>query len=233
MKQHHKVSAAGTAVCALTLLSGLTAPPCHALPQDGAVVGGAATISQPNPTTMNINQTSANAIINWQGYSIGANEAVKYLQPGSSSIALNRVTGVDPSHIYGLLSGNGQVWVINPNGLLVGPGATVQTGGFLASTMNITDENFLSGKYTFTAAPGSQASIANQGTISVADGGYVVLAAPSVSNSGTIVANLGTVHLASGDTATLTIDNGSLINVAVDGAVAAQALGVTNSGRIS
>ena len=233
MKQHHKVSAAGTAVCALTLLSGLTAPPCHALPQDGAVVGGAATISQPNPTTMNINQTSANAIINWQGYSIGANEAVKYLQPGSSSIALNRVTGVDPSHIYGLLSGNGQVWVINPNGLLVGPGATVQTGGFLASTMNITDENFLSGKYTFTAAPGSQASIVNQGTISIADGGYVVLAAPSVTNSGTIVANLGTVHLASGDTATLTIDNGSLINVAVDGAVAAQALGVTNSGRIS
>ncbi|MHB8121545.1 MAG: filamentous hemagglutinin N-terminal domain-containing protein [Desulfuromonadaceae bacterium] len=233
MKQHHKARAAGTAVCALTLLSGLTAPPCHALPQNGAVVGGAATISQPNPTTMNINQTSANAIINWQGYSIGANEAVKYIQPGSSSIALNRVTGVDPSHIYGLLSGNGQVWVINPNGLLVGPGATVQTGGFLASTMNISDENFLSGRHTFTTAPGSQASIVNQGNISVADGGYVVLAAPSVTNSGTIVANLGTVHLASGDTTTLTIDNGSLINVAIDGAVAEHALGVTNNGRIS
>ena len=233
MKQHHKVRVAGTAVCAITLLSGLTATPCHALPQNGAVVGGAATISQPNPTTMNINQTTANAIINWQGYSIGANEAVKYIQPGSSSIALNRVTGVDPSHIYGLLSGNGQVWVINPNGLLVGPGATVQTSSFLASTMNISDENFLSGKHTFTTVPGSQASIVNQGTISVADGGYVVLAAPSVTNSGTIVANLGSVHLASGETTTLTIDNGSLINVAVDGAVAEHALGVTNSGRIS
>ncbi|MHB8056610.1 MAG: filamentous hemagglutinin N-terminal domain-containing protein [Desulfuromonadaceae bacterium] len=233
MKQHHKFGAAGTAVCAITLIAGFTAAPCHALPQNGAVVGGAATIAQPNQTTMNINQTSANAIINWQGYNIGANEAVKYLQPGSGSIALNRVTGVDPSYIYGLLSGNGQVWVINPNGLLVGPGATVQTSSFLASTMNITDENFLSGKHLFTTAPGSQGSIVNQGNISVANGGYVVLAAPSVTNSGTIVANLGTVHLASGETTTLTIDNGSLISVAVDGAVAEHALGVTNSGRIS
>lgn len=232
MQQHHTFSAAGTAVC-ITLLSGLAASPCYALPQNGAVVGGTATIAQPNATTMNINQTSANAIINWQGYNIGANEAVKYIQPGSSSIALNRVTGVDPSYIYGLLSGNGQVWVINPNGLLVGPGATVQTGSFLASTMNITDENFLSGTHLFTTTPGSQASIVNQGNISVANGGYVVLAAPTVSNSGTIIANLGSVHLASGDTTTLTIDNGSLINVAVDGAVAEHALGVSNSGRIS
>jgi len=233
MKQHHKSIAAGTAVCAITLLSGLTAAPSHALPQDGAVVGGSATISQPSPTTMNINQTSGTAIINWNGYGIGANESVKYIQPGSSSIALNRVTGVDPSYIYGLLSGNGQVWVINPNGLLVGPGATVQTGSFLASTMNITNENFLSGKHLFTNTPGAQGSIVNRGNISAATGGYVVLAAPSVTNSGKIVANMGTVHLASGDAVTLSLDNGSLINVAVNGDVAANALGVTNSGVIT
>ncbi|MDD2307967.1 MAG: filamentous hemagglutinin N-terminal domain-containing protein [Desulfuromonadaceae bacterium] len=233
MKQHHKSIAAGTAVCAITLLSGLTAAPSHALPQDGAVVGGSAAISQPNPTTMNINQTSGTAIINWSGYSIGANESVHYIQPGSSSIALNRVTGVDPSYLYGLLSGNGQVWVINPNGLLVGPGATVQTGSFLASTMNITNENFLSGKQLFTNTPGSQGSIINRGTISAANGGYVVLAAPSVTNSGKIVANMGTVHLASGDAVTLSLDNGSLINVAVNGDIAANSLGVTNSGVIT
>ncbi|NTV49375.1 MAG: filamentous hemagglutinin N-terminal domain-containing protein [Geobacteraceae bacterium] len=233
MKRHHKFITAGTAVCTITLLSVLTAITSHALPQNGAVVGGSAAISQPNPTTMNINQTSGNAIINWQGYSIGANEAVKYIQPGSNSIALNRVTGVDPSQIYGLLSGNGQVWVINPNGLLVGPGATVQTGSFLASTMNITNEDFLSGKHQFANTPGSQASIVNQGNISAANGGYVVLAAPSVANSGSIVADLGTVHLASGDAVTLSLDNGSLINVAVNGDVAANALGVSNRGHIS
>ena len=232
MKQHHK-SIVGTAVCAITLLSGLTATPARALPQDGAVIGGSAAISQPNPTTMNINQTSGTAIINWSGYSIGANESVHYIQPGSSSIALNRVIGVDPSYLYGLLSGNGQVWVINPNGLLVGPGATVQTGSFLASTMNITNENFLSGKQLFTNTPDSQGSIVNQGTLSAANGGYVVLAAPSVTNSGKIVANMGTVHLVSGDAVTLSLDNGSLINVAVNGDVAANSLGVTNSGIIT
>ena len=224
---------AGTLASALILLSVLAAATSHALPQNGSVAGGSATISQPNSTTMNINQASGTAVINWQGYSIGANESVKYIQPGSSSIALNRVTGVDPSYIYGLLSGNGQVWVINPNGLLVGPGATIQTGSFLASTMNITNENFMSGKYNFTGTPDSQASIINQGHIQAANGGYVVLAAPTVTNSGSIVANVGTVHLASGDAVTLSIDNGNLINAAVSGDVAATALGVTNTGHIT
>ena len=237
VKPHSAAIAGRDAISAgmLVLLSALVAAPApaHALPLHGTVVGGTATISQPNATTMTVSQSSANAIINWNGYSIGAHESVKYLQPGSSSIALNRVTGVDPSYIYGLLSGNGQVWVINPNGLLVGPGATVQTGSFLASTMNITNENFLSGKYLFTNTPDSQAAIVNQGSITAANGGYVVLAAPSVANAGSIVANLGTVHLAAGDTVTLSLNNGNLINVAVSGAVAAEALGVTNSGHIA
>ena len=223
----------GTTAGAFALLSALSASPSHALPQNGAVVGGSATVSQPNTTTLNINQTSGNAIINWQGFNIGANESVKYIQPSNSSIALNRVTGVDPTYIYGLLSGNGQVWVINPNGLLVGPGATVQTGSFLASTMNITNDNFMSGKYMLSNTPNSQATIVNQGNIQAANGGYVMLVAPSVTNSGSIVANMGTVHLASGDAVTLSINGGNLINVAVSGDVAANALGVTNTGHIT
>ena len=240
MKQHNRVKTPQRTcrgitrnLAAVILLAALAATSSHALPQNGSVAGGSATISQPNSTTMNINQTSGNAIINWQGYSIGANESVTYIQPGSSSIALNRVTGVDPSYIYGRLSGNGQVWVINPNGLLVGPGGTIQTSSFLASTMNITNENFMSGRYLFTNSPDSQASIINQGHIQAADGGYVVLAAPSVTNSGSIVANIGKVHLASGDAITLSIDNGSLINVAVSGDVAESALGVANTGHIT
>lgn len=108
-----------------------------ALPQSGTVVGGASAISQPNSTTMHINQTTDKSIINWQGYSIGANEKVQYFQPGSGSISLNRVVGQDPSLIYGQLSANGQVWVINPNGLLIGNGASINVGSFLGSTLNI------------------------------------------------------------------------------------------------
>ncbi|MDD2897939.1 MAG: filamentous hemagglutinin N-terminal domain-containing protein, partial [Desulfuromonadaceae bacterium] len=221
------------AVTAFVLLSAFLTTTSHALPQNPAVVAGSATITQPNSSTMTVNQSSANAIINWNGYSIGANESVKYVQPGSSSVVLNRVTGVDSSTIYGQLSGNGQVWVINPNGLLVGSGATIQTGSFLASTMNISNENFMSGKYAFATTADSLASIINQGTIRATDGGYVVLAAPSVSNAGSIAANLGSVHLASGDTVLLGFDAGNLINVAVNGDVTSSALGVANSGHIT
>jgi filamentous hemagglutinin family protein len=114
----------------------------HALPQGGTVVGGNSTITQPNSTTMHINQSTDKSIINWQGYSIAANEKVQYSQPSSSSISLNRVIGADPSYIYGQISANGQVWVINPNGILVGNGAKINVGGLLLSTLNIGNEDF-------------------------------------------------------------------------------------------
>ncbi len=223
------VTAAGT----LTLASALSASPAHALPQNGTVVGGSATISQSNATSMTINQSSTRTAINWTGFGIGANETVKFVQPGRDSIALNRVTGQDPSLIYGKLSSNGQVWVINPNGLLVGAGAQVQTGSFLASTMNIGTDDFMAGKNVLSGTPGSLASIINQGNIQVADGGYVVLAAPTVSNEGTIIANLGKVHLASGDAITLNFAGSDLIDLVVSDKAAADALGVKNSGTIT
>ncbi len=227
------VKLAGAAAGTLTLASALSASPAHALPQDGTVVGGNATISQTNAATMTINQSSNRAAINWTGYSIGANESVRYIQPGSNSIALNRVTGQDPSFIYGKLSSNGQVWVINPNGLLVGAGAQVQTGSFLASTMNIGTDDFMAGKGVLSGTPGSLASIINKGNIQAADGGYVVLAAPTVSNEGSIVANLGKVHLASGDAITLNFAGSDLIDLVVSDKAAADALGVKNRGTIT
>ncbi len=121
----------------------------YALPQGGTVVGGNSTITQPNSTTMQINQTTDKSIINWQGYSIAANEKVQYFQPSSSSISLNRVIGADPSYIYGQLTANGQVWVINPNGLLIGNGANINVSGFLGSTLSIGSEDFMNGKYIF------------------------------------------------------------------------------------
>jgi len=133
-----------------------------ALPQGGEVVGGASTITQPNANTMHINQATDKSIINWQGYSIGANETVQYFQPNTGSISLNRVIGVDPSYIYGQLLANGQVWVINPNGLLIGNNAQINVGSFLASTLNINDNDFMSGNYKFINSPTSLSSIINQ-----------------------------------------------------------------------
>ncbi len=204
----------------------------YALPQGPAVVSGDVAISQPNASTMQINQGSNKAIINWQGYSIGAGEAVRYLQPGAGSIALNRVIGLDPSSIYGQLSANGQVWVINPNGLLIGPGAQINTAGFLGSTLNISDQNFLAGNYKFTAAPSSLASIINRGNISVSPNGYVALLSPSVTNEGTIVANAGKVFIGSGEEMTLNFEGNNLISLVVDKPMQ-DALGIKNTGSIT
>ena len=105
-----------------------------ALPQGGQVVAGQADITTPNAQNMQINQATQMAIINWQRFSIAAPEAVNFAQPNAAAIALNRVVGVDPSLIYGSLSANGNIWVINPNGLLVGATGKINVNSFTAST---------------------------------------------------------------------------------------------------
>ena len=219
----------------------------YALPRDGSVVGGSSTISQPNATTMHVNQTSNKSIINWQGYSIGGSEKVQYFQPGGGSISLNRVTGVDPSQIHGQLKANGQVWVINPNGLLVGDGARVNVGSFLGSTLNIGNEDFMNGKYDFKTNPsfkgGGEGGILNKGDITAQQGGYVVLVSRAVTNEGTIRSELGKSYLASGDEVTLNFAGDDLIGFTIDKGVAEQILasssdaegqgGILNKGKIT
>src|SRR5688572_30161362 len=124
-----------------------------ALPTDGQVVAGSASIRQPSVQTLHINQATDKAILNWKGFSIGIDEAVKFIQPNSSSISLNRVTGGDPSAILGQLSANGRLFLINPNGILFGSSAVVNTAGLLASTFNTTDSDFMAGKYAFAQDP--------------------------------------------------------------------------------
>jgi len=204
-----------------------------ALPQDGTVAAGGSTITQPDANTMHINQSTDKSIINWQGYSIGANEKVQYTQPGSGSISLNRVIGQDPSLIYGQLSANGQVWVINPNGLLIGQDAKINVGGFLASTLNINDNDFLDGNYRFQTMSQQLSAISNYGNINAADGGYVVLISPSITNEGNITTNSGKTYLASADEVTLTFAGNDLIGFTIDKATAQDALGIKNTGTIT
>ncbi len=184
----------------------------YALPVDGVVTAGSATIAS-GPNSMTINQSSQNVALNWQSFSIGQGQTVNFIQPNSSAVALNRVLGTDPSSILGSLNANGKVFLVNPNGILFGPGASVNVGGLVASTLNISDSDFMAGKYRF--AGNGSGSILNQGSIN-ADGGYVALLGANVSNEGVIAARLGTVALAAGNAVTLDVAGDGLINVTVD-----------------
>jgi len=166
-----------------------------ALPFGQQVVNGQATFnSQGNSLTI---ANSPTAIINWQGFSINTNEAVYFNQQNSASMVLNRVMGQDPSRILGLLQSNGRVFLINPNGILIGQGARIDVNGLVASALDISNHDFLVGKYNFIS--GSVAgSIQNQGTITTPEGGRVYLIAPNIENSGIINSPKGNVILAAG-----------------------------------
>ena len=213
-----------------------------ALPTGGQVAAGSAAIAQIGATAMQITQSSNSAIINWNGYNINVNELVKYIQPGASSVILNRVTGADPSSILGQLVANGRVFIVNPNGVLFGAASKVDVAGLLATTFSIKDSDFMQGNFTFNQDPLKKSSyVINQGTIKVADNGFVFLVAPAVSNQGLIVANLGKVALASGNSFTVDFFGDGLIKYQVSGSTADEVTGpdgkpitsaVSNSGTI-
>ena len=199
----------------------------HALPTGGVVAAGAAGIANSASATT-ITQTSPNAVINWQSFGVGVGQTVQFIQPGSNSVALNRVLGSDPSSIFGNLTSNGKVFLLNPNGVLFGSGASVNVGGLVASTLSITDANFMAGRYAFTDA--GSGTVVNQGTVNAADGGYVVLMGKSVSNQGVISAKMGTVALAAGNAITMDVGGDGLLNLSISqGAVNAL---VENGGMI-
>ncbi len=214
-----------------------------ALPQDGQVVGGNASINQIDAGNMHITQGSDKAIIDWGSFSIGSGEAVRFFQPGSSSVVLNRVIGIDPSMLNGLLSANGKVFLINPNGITVGPTGVINVGSFMATTMNMSNEDFMAGNYRFNQDMNKPlSSIINQGTITAEDEGFVVLVAPYVLNEGKITAYLGKVYMASGEEFVLNFTQDGLIGFAVDGEIKDEIIGsdgealdsnVKNTGEIT
>ena len=183
----------------------------YSLPQGANIVEGKAVIDV-DGNNMDVNVSTDQLIADWQSFSIAQPEAVHFYQPSSSSVALNRVIGVDPSSIFGTLTATGRLFLINPNGILFGAASHVDTNGLIASTLNISNADFLAGRYTFYGQGGS---VVNRGYIS-SPGGFVSLLGSTVENSGTIEANLGTVSLASGEAITLGLDAQGLISVVVD-----------------
>jgi trimeric autotransporter adhesin len=164
--------------------------------------------------SLNINQSSQQAIVNWQSFGIAANEAVKLYQPNQGS-ALFRVLGSDPSRIFGSLTATGSLFLINPNGVLFAPGAQVNVGSLLATTMQMSDQNYLAKNYQLNGD--SNTSVINQGVIRASDGGYLVLLGNMVENSGTLQANNGSVVLGSAQSAMLDFYGDGLVRVKLDG----------------
>lgn len=197
--------AAGT----LLFLTQLT----QAAPLGGGVVSGSGHIIQSNGMTT-IEQTSPNLSLNWSSFNIAAGETVLFKQPDALSIAINHILDTHGSQILGHLNANGQVWLINPNGILFGQGAQVNVGGLIASTLNLDESTFNSRIRSFSGS--GTGKIINQGAINAADGGYVALLGNQVSNQGVIAARLGTVALAGGNATTLTFSDNHLVQMQVD-----------------
>src|SRR6201996_3991636 len=184
------------------------------LPSNGTVTAGSASIVRTNPSTLNINQGTNQAIINWNSFSVGRGDTVNFNQPGASSATLNRVTGSTQSWIAGTINAPGTVLLVNPNGIEISKSGVVNAGSFAASTLGIKDSDFLAGHYSFNGNGGSSGVI-NNGHINVSDGGFAALLGGQVANNGVISARLGTVALGAGEQATLDLSGDGFLSVAV------------------
>ncbi|MCJ2081730.1 beta strand repeat-containing protein [Methylobacterium sp. J-090] len=221
-----------------TLLAGtaLTTPLAVAageLPTGASIVHGSVGIAMPGANAMAIQQSSQTAIVNWQTFSIGQGARVDVAQPNASAALLSRVTGSTPSTIAGQLNANGQIYLVNPNGIVITPSGVVRAGGFVGSTLGISDEDFKAGRRAFKGN-GASATVSNQGSIDIAQGGYAALLGGRVENAGVVSVPLGRVGFGAGERATLDLSGDGFLQVAVpsraDGSDAAL---ISHSGRIS
>jgi filamentous hemagglutinin family protein len=210
---NNKIGRKAAAAALMALLAPGQALLAQSGPQGAVVTSGVATVAQSGNVT-NVNQATERASINWQSFSVKAGEAVNFNQPGASSVTLNRVVGGERSVIEGALRADGQVFLLNSNGVLIAKGATVNAGGFVAGALDLADADFAAGRYVFKGKGGA---VVNEGAVEAREGGYVAFLGGSVSNRGVVTATKGTVAMASGDKIRLDFGGGgSLLGVAVD-----------------
>jgi filamentous hemagglutinin family protein len=192
-------------------------------PTGGVITAGSGSIAQAGALTT-ITQASPRLSLTWSSFNIPAQDTVDFVQPSASAIAVNRILDVNGTQILGQLNANGQVYLINPNGIVFGPGAEVNVGGLVASTLALDaaslpgDAQSFSGDGTGGGAAGT-GTIIKPGAIQAASGGYVALLAQQVGNSGVISAQLGTVALGAGSAATLKFQGTHLVSMQVDQSV--------------
>ena len=215
---------------------GLVAGQLWAAPEGGQVVGGEGIIQQAGVETI-INQATERMAIDWRSFDVAANERVEFIQPNSSSIALNRVLSNRGSEILGRIDANGQVMLVNPNGVVFGKSSIVNVGGMIASGLNIEPTSFINGEFALNSIEGAGGTVINYGIINAATGGSVTLVGEQVQNDGLISAKLGAVNLVAGNAAVLTFDPSGMVGVRVSEAVVQDELGVDaaviNNGSIN
>ncbi|GAC1045481.1 MBG domain-containing protein [Rhizobium sp. No.120] len=220
------------ALLASTALAHATVAPAQSLPSGGQVAAGSATIGTPSAGALTINQTSGSAVVNWQSFNVGKANRVTFVQPDANAAILNRVTGDTSSTISGQINANGQVYLINPNGIAITSSGTVKAGAFVASTLGISDDDFMGGKRTFTGN-GASAPVTNAGAITINRGGYMALIGGTVANAGVITVPMGKAALGSGEQATLDLSGDGFLQVAVPTKADGSGALVDNSGKIS
>jgi filamentous hemagglutinin family protein len=166
-----------------------------AAPTGGTVTAGTGSVDQ-SGTTTTVTQTSQNLSLSWSSFNTTKNELVNFVQPSTSAIAVNRISDTNATQFLGKLTANGQIYLINPNGILFGPDSQINVGGLVASTLGISDSSLTSATRNFSGT--GNGSIINQGTINAANGGYVAFIGNTVINQGTINATSGAVALGAG-----------------------------------
>ncbi len=181
-RAHWALRPVSLAVCLLG-----AAPAGYGAPQGAVPTFGSATVRVTAPGLTEIVQTTPRAGLDWTSFSIAAGERVNVLQPDVRSVLLNRVVGENPSLIYGSLSSNGSVWLINPRGIVFGPGSRIDVGSLVASTLSISHQDLASGRLQLGAGTGPAGELRSEGQITATDGS-VVLVAPQLLHSGQIQA---------------------------------------------
>lgn len=211
--------------------------PSQANPNGGSVVSGSVTIAGEGTSAVTVTQTTQKGLINWANFDIANGEVTTFDQQfGNNSITVNRVQSGSMSTINGAIKANGNVVVINPNGLMIGATGTIDTAGFVATTADVNDGNVsgTNGKLNFkNASPDTAATITNNGTITVADEGLVALVAPTVRNNGVIQGNYAKIQMAAADTVAIDLYGDGLLSFAASSGPTSRTLTVENNGWIS
>ena len=243
VRQTHNLAVSPIAECirnaclpAASLFLALNPGAVFAGPEGGEVAGGQGNISTPNSTTTVINQQSQNLAIDWASFNVNVNELVQFKQPSKTASALNRIHDSNPSQIFGSITANGNVLLVNPNGVFFKPGASVNVNSLTASGLDISTSDFMNGKLNFNGVDGTNGLVVNQGVLQAATGGSINLVGKAVINEGVIIASAGQVNLVAGDQITIDFDGDGLMQFAIDKEVIenAQSLdsAVKNTGEI-
>ena len=207
----------------------------EAMPEGGVVQSGNGSIIQQG-NNMTIRQDSSRLAMDWTQFNVNKGESVNFVQPGKGSLALNRVTGGRESSINGQLTANGQVLLVNPAGVTIGKNASIDVGGLVASTAQVSDnlmKNFGNSNGDFTLGNPGSGKIVNEGTIR-AEGGLALFHASTVENQGTVTSEGGTVGLLAADRLSLSPDADGKLSFTVDGNMArASALNTFSRWRYS